>query len=57
MIDLEIMNCLHNYVMNDTPSFLAQSDRIETVFEMCKHVSDFDGMLSNIHEFIPGYCQ
>jgi hypothetical protein len=39
------MNCLHNYVVNDTPSFLSQPDRIETVFEMCKHVShlkDFD---------------
>ncbi|CAF1083384.1 unnamed protein product [Adineta steineri] len=34
----EIMNCLHNYVVNDTPSFLAQPDRLETVFEMCKHV-------------------
>jgi hypothetical protein len=33
------MNCLHNYVVNDTPSFLSQPDRIETVFEMCKHVS------------------
>lgn len=32
------MNCLHNYVVNDTPSFLSQPDRIETVFEMCKHV-------------------
>jgi len=33
------MNCLHNYVVNDTPSFLSQPDRLETVFEMCKHVS------------------
>ena len=36
---IEIMNCLHNYVVNDTPSFLSQPNRIETVFEMCKHVS------------------
>ena len=36
------MNCLHNYVVNDTPSFLSQPDRLETVFEMCKHVSAFD---------------
>jgi len=35
------MNCLHNYVVNDTPSFLSQPDRIETVFEMCKHVNNF----------------
>ncbi|CAF3526399.1 unnamed protein product [Rotaria sp. Silwood1] len=34
----EIMNCLHNYVVNDTPSFLSQPDRLEIVFEMCKHV-------------------
>jgi len=34
----EIMNCLHNYVVNDTPAFLSQPDRLETVFEMCKHV-------------------
>ena len=37
--NLEIMNCLHNYVVNDTPAFLSQPDRIETIFEMCKHVS------------------
>jgi hypothetical protein len=36
------MNCLHNYIVNDTPSFLSQSDRIETVFEMCKHVCHFN---------------
>ncbi len=42
LIISEIMNCLHNYVVNDTPSFLSQPDRIETVFEMCKHVSDFN---------------
>ena len=36
---LEIMNCLHNYVVNDTPSFLSQPDRLEIVLEMCKHVS------------------
>ena len=36
----EIMNCLHNYVVNDTPAFLSQPDRLEIVFEMCKHVSD-----------------
>jgi hypothetical protein len=35
------MNCLHNYIINDTPSFLSQTDRIETVFEMCKHVCLF----------------
>ena len=35
------MNCLHNYVVNDTPSFLSQPDRIETIFEMCKHVNIF----------------
>jgi hypothetical protein len=35
------MNCLHNYIVNDTPSFLSQPDRIETVFEMCKHVNNF----------------
>jgi hypothetical protein len=34
------MNCLHNYVVNDTPSFLSQPERLETVFEMCKHVRD-----------------
>ena len=34
------MNCLHNYVVNDTPSFISQPDRLEIVFEMCKHVSD-----------------
>jgi hypothetical protein len=32
------MNCLHNYVVNDTPAFLTQPDRLEIVFEMCKHV-------------------
>lgn len=36
------MNCLHNYVVNDTPAFLSQPDRLETVFEMCKHVNDRD---------------
>lgn len=34
------MNCLHNYVVNDTPAFLSQPDRLEIVFEMCKHVID-----------------
>ena len=38
--DSEIMNCLHNYVVNDTPAFLSQPDRLEIVFEMCKHVID-----------------
>ena len=36
------MNCLHNYVVNDTPTFLSQPDRIETVFEMLKPY--FDGL-------------
>ena len=40
---LEIMSCLHNYIINDTPAFLSQADRIETVFEMCKHVSESIG--------------
>jgi hypothetical protein len=35
------MNCLHNYVVNDTPSFLSQPDRLEIIFEMCNHVSDY----------------
>jgi hypothetical protein len=34
------MNCLHNYVVNDTPAFLSQPDRLEIVFEMCKHVNN-----------------
>ena len=45
------MNCLHNYIVNDTPSFLSQSDRIETVFEMCKHVCDIFNRLFNL-EFL-----
>lgn len=32
------MSCLHNYIINDTPAFLSQPDRVETVFEMSKHV-------------------
>jgi hypothetical protein len=32
------MNCLHNFVVNDTPSFLSQPDRLEIIFEMCNHV-------------------
>jgi hypothetical protein len=52
------MNCLHNYVVNDTPSFLSQPDRIETVFEMCKHVNNFTKkkyLFSNY--FSLGNCQ
>ena len=37
---IEIMNCLHNYIVNDTLAFLSQPDRLEIVFEMCKHVSN-----------------
>ncbi|CAF4484559.1 unnamed protein product, partial [Rotaria magnacalcarata] len=33
----EIMNCLHNYVVNDTPGLISQPDRLEILFEMCKH--------------------
>ncbi len=51
------MNCLHNYVVNDTPSFLSQSDRIETVFEMCKHVGFFKKFLSfDLMSFDLGNC-
>jgi hypothetical protein len=48
------MNCLHNYVVNDTPSFLSQPDRIETVFEMCKHVNNLKitDFLNILNEFI-----
>ncbi len=45
------MNCLHNYVVNDTPSFLSQPDRIETVFEMCKHVRNSTKLIFLIYLF------
>ena len=57
------MNCLHNYVVNDTPSFLSQSDRIETVFEMCKHVivnelgEDSEAHAAKLIEVILLQCQ
>ncbi|CAF0864105.1 unnamed protein product [Rotaria sp. Silwood1] len=59
----EIMNCLHNYVVNDTPSFLSQPDRIETVFEMCKHVivndlgEDSEAHAAKLIEVIILQCQ
>jgi hypothetical protein len=42
------MNCLHNYVVNDTPAFLSQPDRLEIVFEMCKHVNHSRHQNTNI---------
>ncbi|CAF2511514.1 unnamed protein product [Rotaria sp. Silwood2] len=59
----EIMNCLHNYVVNDTPSFLSQPDRIETIFEMCKHVivndlgEDSEAHAAKLIEVIILQCQ
>ncbi|CAF3605893.1 unnamed protein product, partial [Rotaria sordida] len=59
----EIMNCLHNYVVNDTPSFLSQPDRLEIVFEMCKHVivndlgEDSEAHAAKLIEVIILQCQ
>ncbi|CAF0759891.1 unnamed protein product [Didymodactylos carnosus] len=59
----EIMNCLHNYVINDTQSFISQPDRLETVFEMCKHVitndlgEDSEAHAAKLIEIIILQCQ
>ncbi|CAF0777814.1 unnamed protein product [Didymodactylos carnosus] len=59
----EIMNCLHNYVTNDTQAFLSQPDRLEAVFEMCKHVitndlgEDSEAHAAKLIEVIILQCQ
>ncbi|CAF4277325.1 unnamed protein product, partial [Adineta steineri] len=59
----EIMNCLHNYIVNDTPSFLSNPDRLEIVFEMCKHVivndlgEDSEAHAAKLMEVVILQCQ
>ncbi|UJR37907.1 hypothetical protein I4U23_030595 [Adineta vaga] len=59
----EIMNCLHNYIVNDTPSFLSQPDRLEIILEMCKHVivndlgEDSEAHAAKLIEVIILQCQ
>lgn len=57
------MSCLHNFIVNDTPAFLSQSDRIETIFEMCKHViindlgEDTEAHAAKLLEIVLLQCQ
>ncbi|CAF3319814.1 unnamed protein product [Rotaria socialis] len=59
----EIMNCLHNYVVNDTPGLVSQHDRLEILFEMCKHVivndlgEDSEAHAGKLMEVVIFQCQ